>query len=98
VGDEAKFIVTLQGDDNLQLVVRAHLRAEQLLFKIITAGLQEPGVLDLDRMTFLNEVRVGALFEVLDDFDVADGGDPDVGADSELGNSNLCRALYIVSV
>jgi hypothetical protein len=48
----------LRGDENLQLVVRAHLHCEQLLFAMLTEGLRNPSAIDLDRLTFLTKARL----------------------------------------
>jgi hypothetical protein len=53
-----EFAKTLPADENLRLVIRAHLHAEQLLFAMLTEGLADPTVLDLDRLTFLTKVRL----------------------------------------
>jgi hypothetical protein len=50
--------IDLCGDENLQLVIRAHLYAEQLLFAMLTAGLKNPSAIDLDRLTFPTKARL----------------------------------------
>jgi hypothetical protein len=52
--------INLRADENLQLVIRAHLYAEQLLYGMLTEGLQHPAAIDLDRLTFLTKARLAA--------------------------------------
>ena len=56
--EEPPFAVKLRGDANLEPVLCAHLHAEQLLFKMLTAGLHDPTVLDLDRLAFSTKARL----------------------------------------
>jgi hypothetical protein len=48
----------LRGDESLQLVIRAHLYAEQLIFAMISERLAKPDAIDLDRLTFPLKVRL----------------------------------------
>jgi hypothetical protein len=48
----------LRGDENLQLVIRAHLYAERLLFAMLTEGFAKPDAIDLDRISFMTKARL----------------------------------------
>jgi len=50
--------IVLRFDESLQLVIRAHLRAEQLLFALLTEGLKNPSIIDLDRLSFSTKARL----------------------------------------
>jgi hypothetical protein len=50
--------VDLRGDESLQFVIRAHLRAEQLLFAMLAEGLKNPSIIDLDRLSFSTKARL----------------------------------------
>src|SRR5262245_53082107 len=50
--------IDLKGDDNLQMVIRAHLHAEQLIFAMLTEALHSPAEIDLDRLNFMTKARL----------------------------------------
>jgi hypothetical protein len=50
--------IDLRGDERSQLVIRAHLHAEQSLFAMLTEGLKNPSVIDLDRLSFSTKARL----------------------------------------
>ncbi len=58
--------VNLRTDDNLQLVIRAHLHTETLLYAMLTERLHNADAIDLDRLNFLTKARLAitmGLFE-----------------------------------
>lgn len=50
--------IDLRGDENLQLVMRAHLYVEQLLFALLVEALPNPNAIDLERLTFPTKLRL----------------------------------------
>ena len=48
----------LRGDEQMVLVIRAHLIAERTVYKILTEALVLPNAIDLDRLTLLVKVRL----------------------------------------
>jgi hypothetical protein len=58
--DEQRFedTIDLRGDENLQMVILAHLHAEQLIFAMLTEALQNPTEVDLDRLGFITKARL----------------------------------------
>ncbi len=57
--------INLRADENLQLVIRAHLYAEQLLYGMLTEGLQHPAAIDLDRLAFLTKARLAVAMGIM---------------------------------
>jgi hypothetical protein len=58
--------IDLRGDESLQLVIRAHLHAEQLLFAMLTEGLKNPSIIDLDRLPFSTKARLAVAMGLME--------------------------------
>ncbi len=50
--------INLKGNENLQVVIRAHLISEQLLNAILTEHFPKVEVINLDRLNFLTKARL----------------------------------------
>jgi hypothetical protein len=51
---------------SLQLIIRAHLLAEQLLFAMLTEGLKNPSIIDLDRLSFTTKARLAVAMGLME--------------------------------
>jgi hypothetical protein len=58
--------IDLRGDENLQLIIRAHLLAEQALFAMLTESLKNPSSIDLDRLSFTTKASLAVAMGLME--------------------------------
>jgi hypothetical protein len=61
----AQFITATSGDDDLAIIIRAHLYLESTLSLLIEEHLVEPGALEVDRLNFSTKVGLAVALGAL---------------------------------